>query len=118
MISPTLLDWSGPCHVDRSSGVIEAAYVKAAEQKHGGEFTFWARIDDAGRVAVAQVLRIVETVKDEHREVKLADIILRAPNAKLGEYVVNRIDAVEPDETQMTDAKTLATIRNVRISAA
>ena len=56
MIAPSLLDWRGSSDVIRRSGAVEAAYVRAAAQKYGSEFTFWARIDDAGRVAVAQVL--------------------------------------------------------------
>ena len=118
MIPTTLLDVNGPWDVTRSRGVVEAAYVKAAERRHGSDFIFWARRNDAGHIAVAQVLKIVETVVDDHREVKLTDVQLCVPNAKLGEYVINRIDPVEPDGPQMTDAQLLATIKNVRISLA
>ncbi len=111
MSSNVLLDWARPCDAGGNPGTVEAAYVEAAEQKHGSEFTFWARLDGAGGVEVAQVLKIVENVEDEYREVKLANVITRVPTAKPGEFFLNRIKPVEPDEPQA-----LATVKNVRIS--
>ncbi|SMX36914.1 NusA N-terminal domain-containing protein [Octadecabacter ascidiaceicola] len=107
MIAPTNLEWS----CSGNSAVITDAYVEAAKQKHGSEFTFWARVDDSGCIEVAQVLKIVETVADERREVNLANVRQRDSKAKLGGYIVNIIDPVVPD-----DGKSLPIIKNLRIS--
>lgn len=107
MIAATNSDWRCP----NNAAAITDAYVEAAQQEYGSEFTFWARMDSAGRIEVAQVLKIVETVADERREVNFSTVKQHASNAKLGDYIVNIIDPVVPE-----DGRIPPIIKNVRIS--
>ncbi|GAA6158662.1 hypothetical protein NBRC116589_08360 [Ruegeria sp. HU-ET01832] len=77
-------------------GEIEQAYTRAAEAEHGPEYLFWAKIGKDGAISVAQVLKIVEVLTDQYREVALSDVRNNFPDAQIGQFVVNAIDPVHP----------------------
>ena len=77
---------------------IEASYVRAAEAEFGTEYEFWARIKPDGTISLAQVLKVVDVVRSEYREVALGDLSRYDANAALGQFVVNELDSVHPEK--------------------
>lgn len=98
--------------------IIEAAYVRAAEAKYGAEYEFWARIKNDGSIQLAQVLKVVEIMRNECREVTLSDLQDSQSHAELGQYVVNPLEPVHPPQIAEWLGSGETEIQNVKITVA
>lgn len=97
---------------------IEDLYVAAAEAEHGAGYRFWASVKRDGTVEVAQVLKVVATLRDEQREVAIDALRTVEPEAQLGQYVVNPIDPIHPARIAVWLEKGKTEVRNVKLSVA
>lgn len=95
---------------------IEAAYIRAAEAEYGPDYTFWVRVKPDGSIAVAQVLKIVEVMRDERREVALGDLSDSHPDARLGAFIVNPVAPVHPAHIAEWLQPRQTTLRNIRVA--
>ena len=95
---------------------IEAAYIRAAEAEYGPEYEFWARIMKDGSIQLAQVLKVVEMMRNEFREVSLSDLQQSQSHAELEQYVVNSLDPVHPPQISEWLRSDETEIQNVKIT--
>ena len=114
MTPKTIVNRQGPFVLPNRSAKA-AAYVQAAQAKYGDQYTFWAKVDEAGQVSLAQVLRVVEFVEDVCKEVALTHIRRTDPNAALGDHVVNPLD---PQEVLPSAPNTAGALSNVTLTLA
>ena len=95
---------------------FEAAYVKTAQSHYGREYKFWARLKRDGRIDLVQVLKIVKVVKNAHRHVSLENVQQHDPKAKIGQFVVNALPPIHPQEFADNLGKAATFVQDVRIS--
>ena len=114
MSSLTAVDCPGPFEV-KSRSTKEAELLNAAKLAYGSAYHFWAKVDDQGRPSLAQVLRVVETVRDERREVALHLLQRTNPSASLGDHVVNPLDV---DAIWLCESASDTAVSNVMLTVA
>ncbi|MCX7561802.1 hypothetical protein OS190_19755 [Sulfitobacter sp. F26204] len=95
---------------------IEAAYVREAEATYGTKFEFWARLRQDGHVVLAQVLKVVKIVKDNHREVSLKNARLQNSAVHPGQYFVKNLKPIHPVEFSKHLRSSQNSISNLKIS--
>ncbi|NOD92948.1 hypothetical protein GS636_09155 [Ruegeria sp. HKCCD4884] len=101
---------------ETASREIEAAYVRAAEAEYGAEYEFWAKLKKDGSIELAQVLKVVDVMLNEYREVALTDIRNTQSDAELGHYVVNPVPPIHPHRISEWLRSGETQIRNLSIN--
>jgi len=96
---------------------IEHLYVKTAKAQYGEEYEFWSHIQQNGQIKLAQVLKIVDRVECEQREVKFTDVIAFRPDAKIGTYICNALSPIHPAKIEEWLAAAETLVQKVQISA-
>lgn len=102
---------------ETASREIEAAYVRAAEAEYGAEYEFWAKLKKDGSIELAQVLKVVDLMVNEYREVALTEIRNTQSDAELGHYVVNPVTPIHPHRISEWLRSGETQIRNLSITA-
>jgi len=89
---------------------MESAIGKAGRAKYGHEHDIRADIDRrTGEVKLRRYREVVETVEDEHTQVRLPDAQARKPDVVVGDYIVEELPPIDLGRIAAQTAKQVIT---------